>query len=333
MCTALTLNVASNAYFGRNLDLNCGFGEQVVVTGRNFPFKFTDGSSNESHHAMIGMGTVIQGYPLYAEATNEAGLSIAGLNFPGNAHYFDPVEGKENISPFEFIPWLLANYTSLEEVRPVLKNLNLTNIPFAPQIPLAPLHWIVSDSTGSMVIESQKDGLHLYDNPLGVLTNNPPFSYHLENIKNYMNVTPQWPDNNYAPEIPLTPVGVGFGSFGLPGDTTPASRLVKAVFLRSVTQNQSENVWGKNIVEEEAVGQFFHILDNVGMVKGSTLNQENGPEYTVYSCCCNTTTGVYYYKTYSNSRITAIDMHKTDLDSSELTCFALKREQSIQYEN
>ncbi len=107
MCTAATLTT-SDHYFGRNLDLEVSFGEGVTITPRNFEFEFRRAEPLRTHHAMIGMATVADGYPLYYDATNEHGLSMAGLNFPENAVYFPEADGATNITPFEFIPWILG---------------------------------------------------------------------------------------------------------------------------------------------------------------------------------------------------------------------------------
>lgn len=76
MCTSITLKT-DDFYFGRNLDVDRRYGQKVVITPRNYSFNFTDGDINNDHFAMIGMATVIDDYPLYAEASNEKGLSIA----------------------------------------------------------------------------------------------------------------------------------------------------------------------------------------------------------------------------------------------------------------
>ena len=108
MCTAICYR-SNNSYFGRNLDLHCGYGEGVVITPRNYEIKMRCEKPIRSHYAMIGMATVVEGFPLYYEATNEMGLSMAGLNFPGNAHYFPMTERKDNIASFggdisKFVP-------------------------------------------------------------------------------------------------------------------------------------------------------------------------------------------------------------------------------------
>ena len=116
MCTAVCYR-NNSSYFGRNLDLDRGFGERVVITPRNYPIKMRFERTVERHFAMIGIAAVECGFPLYFEATNEKGLSVAGLNFPGNAAYYEYKEGSVNVTPFEFIPWILGQCATVEEAR------------------------------------------------------------------------------------------------------------------------------------------------------------------------------------------------------------------------
>ena len=176
MCTAITYSTKDH-YFGRNLDLEYSYHEEVVVAPRNFPLLFRKCGSICSHYALIGMAFVVDDYPLYYDATNEKGLSMAGLNFPGNAHYFEERDGAVNIAPFEFVPWILGQCASVEEARQLLSRVNLININFSQVLPLSPLHWMIADQKEAIVVESVKDGLKVYDNPVGVMTNNPTFTY------------------------------------------------------------------------------------------------------------------------------------------------------------
>ena len=108
MCTAVTYKSFNN-YFGRNLDYEFSYDETVTITPRNYPINFRHMGKIESHYAMIGMAFVQEGYPLYYDATNEKGLSMAGLNFPRLADYKEFCEGKDNVAPFEFILWILSD--------------------------------------------------------------------------------------------------------------------------------------------------------------------------------------------------------------------------------
>lgn len=325
MCTSMALNT-KDFYFGRNLDLEYSFGERVVITPRNFPLTFRRCPEMTTHYAMIGVATVQAGYPLYAEAVNEKGLGMAGLNFPGNACY-PPEEqpGRDNVSPFELILWLLGQCASLKEAREALLNLHLTDIPFSEEIPLSPLHWHIADRTGSIAVESMRDGLHVRDNPAGVLTNNPPIDFHLTNLHQYLNLTAAYPENRFHPAAKLSPFGIGMGSVGLPGDFSPVSRFVRAAFLRL------NSVSGKG--EADSVTRFFHVLDAVSMPDGAVTTADGRYEKTSYSVCVNADAGVLYYKTYENNQLTAIDMHRENLNGKTLIEYELLREQQIRRGN
>lgn len=324
MCTCITFRTKDN-YFGRNLDLEYRFNEKVVITPRNYPFTLKAGVLFNTKYAMIGVATVIDDYPLYAEATNEKGLSIAGLQFPDNAHY-NPINlDKINITPYELIPWLLGVFSSVEELKVELESLNIFSMPFKDDIPLSPLHWMISDEEECIVLEAVESGLKVYDNPIGVLTNNPPFLYHQTNINNYINLTPDMINNRFSSKVDLSAYGLGMGAIGLPGDNSPSSRFVRAAFTKL------NSVCGDN--EECSVSQFFHILDSVLVVKGTTMTTDKKWNITTYSCCCNTTKGIYYYKTYNNSQITAIRMTEENKNSYQLSIFDLEEHQQIKYIN
>ena len=320
MCTAISFKTKDH-YFGRTLDLEYHYNESVVVTSRKFPFSFSDKSESNSHPALIGIATVIDSYPLYYEATNESGLSMAGLNFPGNAVFFPIDENKKNIAPFEFIPFILTQCKNVDEAKTLLKNINLADIDFRPDLKASPLHWIISDKSESITVESVSDGLKIYDNPIGVLTNNPPFDWQMTNLANYINLTAEEPKNTFAPSADIRTFSKGMGSVGLPGDLTSASRFVRAAFTKL------NSVCGDS--EDESVSQFFHILGTVEHTKGCVHLGKGKYEITVYTSCCNTDKGIFYYTTYENPQISAVDMHKENLDSNTLYIYPLEHKSQI----
>lgn len=324
MCTAISYRTGCH-YFGRNLDIERDYGEKITVTPRNFPFTYRAKDAIRSHYALIGVAAVINGYPLYFDAVNEKGLGMAGLNFPENAHYEHIKDSKDNVSPFEFIPWILTQCENLAEAEKLLKQINLVNISFSETLPLSPLHWIIADKDGALTVEQTADGLKIYENTIGVLTNNPTFDYHIMNLNNYINLTPYRPVNRFSAKTDLTPYSLGMGAIGLPGDLSSASRFVKTAFtkLNSIASDD----------EHESVSQFFHILGSVTQQKGCTHIRGNEYEYTLYTSCCNTDKGIYYYKTYYNSMICAVDMHKENLDSCELIVYDMIKQQQINFQN
>ena len=318
MCTAITMKT-KDFYFGRNLDLEYHYNESVVITPRNFIFDFS-----HSHHAIIGMATIENGYPLYYDATNEKGLSVAGLHFPENAFYGVEKPDKINIAPFEFIPWLLCTFDSVNSAVPALKKLNFVNRAFNENFPSSPLHWIISDKNKCITLEPLADGVKIYENPIGILTNNPTFDIQMFNLNNYSGLTSKSSDMLFAEKFPLNQYSRGLGGLGLPGDLSSMSRFVRAAFtkLNSACEND----------EEESVSQFFHILSCVAHTRG-TVKVNGKDEITVYSSCCNTDKGIYYYTTYENQRISCIDMFRENINSNEIISYPPIKKQDILGQN
>lgn len=323
MCTAIAWK-AKYHYFGRNLDLEYSYNETVTITPRNYRFDFIKAGEIKEHYAIIGMAYVVNDYPLYYDATNEKGLSMAGLSFYGNACYRDENDGKDNISPYEFIPWILCQCANINDAMKLLKKINLINIPFSEELLLTDLHWIIADKDKSIVVEPLESGLKLYENPVGVLTNNPPFEYHLQNLNNYAGVSNEYQGNNFLPKVELNEYSRGMGGFGIPGDLSSMSRFVKACF--TLNNSHSEND------EADNVGQFFHILGSVEQQKGCTKVKDKY-EITIYSSCCNCDLGIYYYRTYNNSRISSVKLFNENLDTDRLINFKLNNKQDIFAQN
>lgn len=325
MCTSIAVNT-DDFYFGRNMDIDYSFGEQVVVTPRNFPFKLRSTKALDNHYAMIGMAFIAENYPLYAEAANEKGLCMAGLNFPGNAYYCEKNStDKYNIAAFELIPWILGKCSCIDEAKSLLEKTNITAEAFSSEILPAPLHWHIADKSGSFVVEAMKDSVHIYDNPVNVLTNNPPFDFQLTNLSQYVNLTVELPESKLCNAAGLRPFGKGLGSLGLPGDFSPASRFVKTAYLLA------NSACGTG--ENESVSQFFHVLDSVAVVNGGIEATDGRPYYTTYSCCINADNGVYYYKTYRNNQISAVNMNNEKLDGNSLIGFSISDLQQIKKMN
>lgn len=324
MCTSISYKTKDH-YFGRNLDLEYSYEEAVVITPRHYTFEFRKEREFPKHYAIIGMAYVESDYPLYYDATNEKGLSMASLSFPGNAVYKCEQDNKYNIAPFEIIPWVLGQCSDVVETRALLEKTNLIKTAYSKKLPLTALHFMVSDKNATIVVEPLEDGLHIYENPVKVLTNNPPFEYQMYNLNNYMDLTRKEPMNNFAKELPLEKYSRGMGALGLPGDLSSASRFVRVAFTK---WNSSDGE-----TEEESVSQFFHILGSVEQQKGCVQLEKGEYEYTIYSSCCNTDKGIYYYKTYNNCCVTGVDMHKEDLNEKELVVYPLEHKMKICLQN
>lgn len=324
MCTAATYKT-KDFYFGRTLDYDFSYAEEVTVTPRNFLLSFRRTEGITAHHAMIGMAYVPDGYPLYYDAVNEKGLGMAGLNFVGYAHYRGEERGKINLAPFELIPYILGTCGSVKEALDRLEEINLIDLPYNERLPAARLHWLIADRDRAVTVEFVKEGMKIYENPVGVLTNNPPFDGQMFRLNDYMSLSPREPENTFSGKLNLNAYTRGMGALGLPGDWSSPSRFVRAAFVRA------NSVSGDS--EEESVNQFFHILDSVGQPRGSCIVGEKGYEVTVYTSCCNADRGIYYYTTYENHCITAVDMRKEELDGKDLRRYPIERRERVVFQN
>lgn len=324
MCTAATYKT-KDFYFGRTLDYEFSYGDEIAITPRNYPLNFRHTAACNSHYAIIGMAHIADKYPLYYDAINEKGLGMAGLNFVGNAVYAEPVFGKENVAQYEFIPYILSKCANVNDAKSLLANLNLTGTPFNEKLPTAQLHWIIADETQAITVESMADGLHIYDNPVGVLTNNPPFETQMFMLNNYMSLSSKQPQNSFAKGLNLNSYSRGMGALGLPGDLSSASRFARVAFTKMNSISAD--------TENASVSQFFHILGSVDQQRGCCEVTEGKYEITIYTSCCNATKGIYYYNTYENHQISAVDMNKENLDSTELIRYPVITEQHINFQN
>lgn len=305
MCTVITFG-GKDFYFGRNMDIEGSFGEEVVVTPRHFLLSFKRKAAPEVHYAMVGMAAVIDGTPLYADAMNEHGLCAAALNFVGNAHYSSRADGTNDLAPYELIPYLLATCADLSEVRAALKDLTLVSIPFRADVPLAALHWIVADRRGSLVIESTRAGVVVYENPAGVLANNPPFPYHLDHLRMFRHLSSGNPPD-------ADPYSYGLGGVGLPGDYSSPSRFVRAWFLRR----------GLLGMEQIRPGDVYQALAALAPVRGCVLDEQGRPHYTTYSCCMDPGAGLYTYLLSGSVEVASVALTEAACRGERLLRFPL----------
>lgn len=322
MCTA----ISDNGYchlFGRTLDIECSYGEVAVVTPRNFRFDFLHERSVRTHPAITGIACIRHNVPLYYDAINEAGLAVAGLNFPGNAVYHAPKAAMHNVASFELIPWILCQCDTLTAAIELLQSTNITSDCFSAEMPVTPLHWIVADKTGAVTVESVSGGLKIYENPFGVLTNNPPFPYHQISISNFMHLDSCPAKNNLCPSLDLAPYSRGMGAMGMPGDHSSPSRFVRAVFAKNHTAPAS--------TEQDAVSRFFHMMDTVSVPCGCVKTGENKSVLTVYTSCASTGTFTYYFATYHNRRTRAVCVQDQRLDTRELLSFSMHDSEDTLY--
>ena len=312
MCTGIRfVDDFGNMYFGRNLDWSCSYGERVVITPIGYSPKSPFGVVGQIRHPIIGMGIVQQDVPLYFDCANDAGLAVAGLNFPGYASYAPaPIEGKTNIAAYEFPLWVVANFETVDEVEEALADAVIVDKPINDMFPSSLLHWIVGDASRSIVVEYTEAGMQVFHDDFDVLTNQPGFAWHAENVRNYLNVTPDVPERKSWRTAELSAYGSGGGMRGLPGDYYSTSRFVRVAYLNAHYPQKAG--------EEENVSRLFHTLTGVAMIDGAARMTNGEFELTIFTGGVSCRTNTYYYSTYEDPAIKSVALGDYDTQGSEL---------------
>ena len=324
MCTAVTYQT-NHFYFGRTLDYESSYGEEIVILPRKFPLSFLHMGTVTQHYAIMGIAHVTNQYPLFYDAINEKGLCMAGLNFVGNAYYAKSTTGENEVAQYEFIPWILSTCATTAEAKERIASICITDTPFSEQMPVGQLHWMIADKNQTITVEAVADGIKIYENPVGVLTNNPPFPQQMFLLNQYMHLSPKQPVNTFCEQLPLEQYSRGMGALGLPGDLSSTSRFARVAFTRLHAMSGES--------EAESVSQFFHILGSVDQQRGCCEVADGKYEITLYTSCCNATKGIYYYTTYENHQITAVDMHRENLDGETLVHYPVVKGEHILWQN
>ena len=312
MCTGVRFNDANgNMYFGRNLDWSVGYGQKIVVTPKGYHYHSAFLGEMTPKYALIGMGIIEENVPLYFDCGNEVGLAIAGLNFPGYAQYApDAVDGKTNVAAYEFPLWVAMNFETVDEVEAALKNVAIVAKPINEKYPVSMLHWIIGDKTRSIVVEYTAAGMQIFHNDVDVLTNQPGYGWHKENLRNYMNITSPQPEKVTWGKAELTAFGSGSLMRGLPGDFYSPSRFVRVAYYNTHYPVKS--------TEEENVSRLFHTLAGVAMIDGGAQMADGEFEKTVYTGGFSAATKTYYWNTYDDPAIQKATLGDYDINSAEL---------------
>lgn len=306
MCTALWDR--GGGLFGRTLDLEYTYDEQVVVA---------PGGLFGGRYRMVGMATVVEGYPLYYDGVNERGLAMAGLHFPRSGVYPPPQEGAKNVGSYALLPTVLSRCATVEEATALLRRIHLCDRAFSHAYPATSLHWMLADPQRAVVVESTTDGVQAYDNPVGVMTNEPPFPHQLTHLSHFAHLSPNEPTGQWQ-----SPVSRGSGTLGMPGDYSSPSRFVRGAF--GVAHSAAPHG------DAGRVGQFFRLMGTVEVPCGWVRAQDGRWVMTHYTACMDLQQPTYYYRTYGCHRITAVPLPATAGDG--LLCYPLRKQADILWE-
>lgn len=314
MCTAMTLQTTEGeTFFGRTMDFSFPLDPELYIVPRNYIWSCNSKSAKIlNQYSFMGIGQDISDL-IFVDGVNEMGFAAAVLYFPGYAHYETedyPNTNKISIAAIELVKFLLGMCASVSQAESMMQNITIIGVEDSLTNSVAPLHWMITDKSGkSMVIESTKSGLHIYENPIGVLSNSPDFKWQMTNLRNFMNLSPHQLEKKQWGDVELTPFGQGCGTIGLPGDYSPPSRFVRTSFQKSHTPVPSS--------KREAVITAFHIMEGVSIPKGIVTTHRGTDDFTQYTAFMNVNTGEYFYKTYYNCQIMRAELRSDEFSGKE----------------
>lgn len=319
-CTNISIKANDGSVvIGRTLEFGPSLDSEIITSpkGRKFSNKTLDGKQSMSWAAKYGYVYLnFFHYDHAVDGMNNKGLSMGLLYLPGYTDYPQLDENKleKSIPYYQLGDWILSQFETTEEVKTSIKDLHVFGQPLDVQGQgkvVFPLHVVVNDAKGkSIVIEFNKGKMQVYDNPLGILTNGPTFDWQLNNLKNYVNLTPYSVEPIKVDGITYSATGQGAGMFGLPGDSTPPSRFVKMSFLQQTALPVNS--------ANQAVVLAHHVIENVFIPNGMVRNAKgsDGTEITQWTVFKDLANSKLYFKSYDYPMLQVIDLKQLNLDKN-----------------
>ncbi|MDF1760360.1 MAG: choloylglycine hydrolase family protein [Coxiellaceae bacterium] len=315
-CTYITMKAQDGSVVvGRTMEFGPNLNSQVTTSPRGREFSNTTPDGKKSMSWKSKYGYIFMNYfgqNAAVDGMNEEGLTISSLYLPGYTKYpAQPLTGLDHAIPYTQVDdWALGNFKTVAEVKAGLKNITVFSqtmtVPNHGQV-VFPLHEVITDATGQSIVIEWVDGKrHVYDNPLGILTNAPTFDWQLTNLKNYANLSPYSPKPIDIDGFDYSSTGQGSGMVGLPGDTTPPSRFVKMAFLSKTALPVADT--------NSAMVLAQHIITNVfipkGLVRGTKDEGASGVEITQWTVFKDLTNHVLYFNSYDYPQLRSISLDK-----------------------
>lgn len=274
-----------------------------------------DGAEWASKYNVVGV--TLLGQMLFGDGVNSEGLNVSLLYLPGFAEYqaYEPDKASASLAPVDVSGFLLSQFATVAEVREAIKNVLVVPVVTPELGEAAPVHFSVTDKSGDQIVIEYVDGaLSVYDKTLGVLTNSPPYDWHINNARNYVNMRADaWPSRDIN-GIDIAPMGYGSGLIGLPGDFTPPSRFIRAL---AWTQTARPTEGGEDTVHES-----IRILSNFVLPREAVDKKMNPAELEVlkyggtqYTVSYDLQNLKVYFQTSDNPSVRSVDMSTFDFDA------------------
>ena len=326
-CTVITItDINGTAYTGKTMEFSypIPLNMEYVPAGTTIRSKTPTGTTGiefNTKYPVLGLGMLIfpgANQDTMVEGINNQGLSINSNEF--NNSKAPAALGDDNrkiLAATDFAMWVLGNFQSVSQVKQALLagevKIWLPKVPFLGNAAM-PIHYAIFDKTGAgIVIEYSKGQQNIYDNEVGVMTNIPDFSWHLQNLNNYAflrNIDRnQGKFNNFKVSAPDS----GNALAGLPSDQTSAGRFVKAAYYTNFVR--------KAKTPDDAIITLAHIMNNFdrpydlsidppGSVGDGPALKTNSSEVTLFTWISDKARNRYYLRTIDSYNFTMIDMNK-----------------------
>ena len=335
-CTAFQLRARdSTLLYGRSLEFALPLDSAILIVprGAHFQGSAPTGAIATQWDVKYGYVGMNQNFApnLVSDGMNEEGFVVGALYLPDFASYqaAGPQSSQKALAAWEVPSLLLGSCKSVREAKELLASLLVAQVP-PPGIAglLLPLHFYLADASGAVAVIEYVDGARReYDNPLGILTNSPPFDWQLLNLRNYINLSPMNVEVLNLGKMKLKPLGQGSGLLGLPGDFSPASRFVRAAFFTQSALTPLNGI--------EGVRLAFHLLNTFDIFEGAIQSsgqgappylRKRGLEKTQWAIVHDQTHLKSYVRMYEGLLIERVDFDQIDFKRGELRQIAPTRD-------
>ncbi|MGX1308356.1 choloylglycine hydrolase [Amorphus suaedae] len=327
-CTGITLTAADGTIVrARTMEFNVNLESSVIVVPRGYERTGStpDGSPGLKWSTKYAnVGTNPMGLPLIIDGLNEKGLSVGLFYFAQSAGYqpYTADDAAKTMAPWELGSFMLDSFATVAEVKEALPKVLVAPVVFKQFNIVLPVHYVVTDPSGASIVVEYVDGkLNVHDDGIGVITNNPPFDWHMTNLQNYVNLGLENVPPKKLGDVTIQGLGQGTGLLGMPGDFTSPSRFVRAaIFAKGVDPTTTS---------QDGIFQAFHILNNFDIPKGVAREDEKDKEgnivsdYTQWTSANDLANKRFYFRTYENSDIRVIDLTKQDLDAKDIQTWSM----------
>lgn len=282
-------------------------------------------------------------FTVSTDGMNEKGLTVSTQVFHQSV-YMQPsapeASGTTNVCFMAFADWVLRTFDSVKSLREALHDLKIVGpspgfVEKALTLTgLAGLHWSIDDASEHIVLEVLDGVIKMHNNTVGVMTNQPDFTWHLRNLNNFVNLRSEWPSNleiqvqtnssegsEFEPEVELVPdvtkAGHGFNLLGLPGDYSPPSRFVRLFYLRQYAMLRFNPP--KKRKYKDSIALVTSLLNNVFINKGTVPDRKPGGvgEYTQYTVLKIPSARLFFYKDYVGTQWRKVRLDKLGFSPKE----------------